>query len=252
MKLIRNIFILYTLCFSSVSKAENILVLTEHSPPYQYLDSQKNPTGYAVELMRAVLKEAKLPQKITMTPWAHAYNQALKKKNVILFTIARSEEREDKFKWIGEVEKNNYVFYSMANRQDIKVGNIADLKKQRVGVIRSSFEHSALKKLGFSKLVLHSNYQKLVEMANAGRLDLLFHAKIALDGFINDSRFDASDFKLAYELKELEQRTYISLSLASNQALEDRLKKAYTKIVELGEKDRLKKLWFPELMTQDN
>jgi len=57
---------------------------------------------------------------------------ALEEANTPVFSTTRTEERESKFKWVGPIAENNWVFLAKSN-QDISVATLEEAKTLRVG-----------------------------------------------------------------------------------------------------------------------
>lgn len=228
---------------SCCAVALQLTVLTEELPPYQYKSSTGLATGYGVELVKAVLKQADLPSTIKIVPWARGYKQALNKKNVILFSMVRTEKRERLFKWVGEVDQLHYYLYKLTSRDDLIVDSIEQARRLRVGVTNLSFEYDKLKSLGFNNLTTGIKYANLIDMLHAKRFDLLFASKGPLEEVLNQTRHDSSSLKSAYKVNEINQKLYIALSQSSDEELLSRLQKAYREVVSSGEKSRLMAQW---------
>ena len=96
----------------SKDQALKIRVLTEDTFPIQYLENGKI-LGPSTELVRSVLNEANIPYSIEILPWARAYNVALTQPNTMIYSLARTEQREDLFQWIGSVMRLNYYLVGM-------------------------------------------------------------------------------------------------------------------------------------------
>ncbi len=49
-----------------------------------------------------------------MFVWARAYEIALHEKNVLIYSIKRTSERESLFKWVGVIVPIDFYFYALA------------------------------------------------------------------------------------------------------------------------------------------
>ena len=94
---------LLLLCWASAARADlgKLEYLTEEYPPYNYSDPQGQPTGLAVDLLQMIWQHSGVtPQPVRILPWARGYYLLTQKPNVVLFSTARTEAREDLFKWV--------------------------------------------------------------------------------------------------------------------------------------------------------
>jgi polar amino acid transport system substrate-binding protein len=151
----------------------SIDIVTEEFPPFNYTDKGRL-TGYATEVVEAVLAEAGVKGTFHMVPWARAMNWAQGKENVLIFSIARNEERENKFKFVGQITEGENYFYALKAR-NIELSSLESAKKFVVGVVHDDIKEAMLIKQGFelnknliSVQSSEQNYRKL----KTGRIDL--------------------------------------------------------------------------------
>jgi len=235
--------VLTTLLFAFFSSAQTITAYTEDLAPYQFKNYRGQYTGYSVELVNALFKQANINGKIRMVPWVRAYNSAIKEKNVLIFSMVRTPEREEMFHWIGEVDKLEYYFYRLSTRDDIQITDFKQAKKYRIGTGANSFEYEKLTYLGFPYVVSTPRYDQLISMLKANRYDLFFSAGRTFKGMLKKSNSSPDLFEAAYQIKHINQRMFIGMSKSSDPALVKQLQQAYKKIVSDGEKERLGQIW---------
>ena len=134
----------FTLIIAVSAFGQEVQIVTENYPPYNY-EENGEVKGVSTEIVKAVLKKAGLDIKIRVYPWARAYNMALKEPGTLIYSIARTPERENKFKWVGVIAPADQVLLSLKERTDIKLNNLDDIRKYRVGtVIADVIEHHLL------------------------------------------------------------------------------------------------------------
>ena len=151
--------------------AQSIRVVTENTA-YSYLKGDK-VVGSATAVVELALKEAGLTDyQLNLYPWARSYDMALKDPNVLIYLIARTPERELRFKWAGEIMKVRYHLYKLKTRA-IKVAHLEDAKAFSVGVIRDDVRYNYLKKAGFTRLVVAAQQEENFRRLLSGQVDLL-------------------------------------------------------------------------------
>jgi len=82
---------------------DKLTFYTEHYPPNQYKDDGRLK-GALVEIVVAMFQAAdtKLTRSdIKLVPWSRGYMRTKHRPNSVLFGTARTEKREDEFKWVG-------------------------------------------------------------------------------------------------------------------------------------------------------
>ncbi|NQY93223.1 MAG: transporter substrate-binding domain-containing protein, partial [Campylobacteraceae bacterium] len=124
--------ILYLFILSLFLHSEEITIVTEEFPPYNYQVDGKMK-GISSEIVLAVLKEINVTAKIVSYHWSRAYVLASTKKNHLIYSIARIPEREELFHWIGTIAPYSTSFYKLKSRKDIKINSLDDAKKYTIG-----------------------------------------------------------------------------------------------------------------------
>ena len=72
-------------------------------------------------------------------------------KNILIYSIGRSPEREKLFKWIDIISPYEVYFYKLKSRKDISIKNLEDAKKYRIGGVNNDIRTQYLLGKGFSK-----------------------------------------------------------------------------------------------------
>lgn len=85
-----------------------LMILTENLPP---LNFEKNGVlmGPAVAMVKEIQRRVGSQEQIQVYPWARAYKMALEEENIILFGMARTKVRQDKFYWIGPIAEKRDI-----------------------------------------------------------------------------------------------------------------------------------------------
>lgn len=89
-------------------------------------------SGISVELLRTALNRSNVSFEMTVVPWKRALETARIEDGACAFTAVRTEEREKSFKWVGPLEHNALVMYSLESSKTA-INSIEDLKKYKVG-----------------------------------------------------------------------------------------------------------------------
>ncbi len=99
----------------SAAQFPSIQAYCEHYPPYNFKEEGK-VTGFAVELLRAIAKQAGTEIPIKLGPWKRFLKEVTKTPNTIIFTATRNEDREDQFKWIGPISGRTIKLYKLVKQ----------------------------------------------------------------------------------------------------------------------------------------
>ena len=83
---------------SAPSSLATLTYLTEQYKPYNYQAAGEPPAGLAVELLHRIWRQTETAeQPIQVLPWPRAYNQLNVQPDTVLFSTARTKEREPLF-----------------------------------------------------------------------------------------------------------------------------------------------------------
>ncbi|MCP3926814.1 MAG: amino acid ABC transporter substrate-binding protein [Desulfobacterales bacterium] len=191
--------------FSSVyaQKVNDLVYMTEDYAPANYLENGKLK-GYSVEILKLIWKKMGYPeQKINVFPWARSYSYVMKQKNHVLFSMARTKDRENLFKWVGPICTSRQVLIALADKK-IKLSKIEDVKKYNTGAIIKDVAGMIVKKSGFAKKLqsvsrLSQNIQKL----ELGRIDLIAYSEQGLYEYLKLNRIDTKKYETVFVLQEI-------------------------------------------------
>ncbi len=173
----RIYILLFPCLLTFVSSAGSLRVLTENLPPYQIIHKGKVAGGTSVEIMKEVLKRAKLKVKFEVMPWARAYKIASSEPNVIIFSMARNKERETNFHWLINLKPISYRLFKLADQNTKAIRSLKETLNYTVVTVRNSYEANSLIEDGFvegSNLILTNNYEQAWKMLLKGRVDYVY------------------------------------------------------------------------------
>ncbi len=213
-----------------------ITVVTEDFPPFQVIEGN-HVSGLRTDMVRAILDEAKVEYSIQALPWARAYNMALTQKNTLIYSMIRSEERENQFHWVGLLGKVQGGLYKLKSRTDINITRLQQAKKYVTAVANKDFTHQYLLGNGFfenTHLHVLPRMDQARKMLYLNRVDLILDAPIVLHYAARRFNLDPTRYEMALLLPELEAQHYMAFSLKTPDALVFKVKEAYKKVRDSG------------------
>lgn len=162
---------------TSVSFAQEFVVMTEEYPPFNYTENGKL-TGLASDVVVKLLDRVGHPNNIQVLPWSRSYHLIQTKDNHVLFSMVRTEQRENLFKWVGPVASDEMVFFAKKG-SNISIKSLDDAKKvKKIGTYKESALELYLKEKGFTNFESVVNDELNAKKLNAGRIDLWISNKI--------------------------------------------------------------------------
>jgi polar amino acid transport system substrate-binding protein len=151
-------------------------IMTEDWVPYQYYQGTELK-GISVDLMVEMLARTGSSQSredIELLPWARAYQTLNHQQNSILFSMTKTAERLNAFRWVGPLF-NSSTYLIAAKKQNIKLSGQEDLRNYEFGTIRDDVSEMFLKRFGVDpeSFTRHNNTLSNLKMLNAGRIDMI-------------------------------------------------------------------------------
>ncbi|WP_417792624.1 substrate-binding periplasmic protein [Terasakiella pusilla] len=97
------------------AKAEQYRFVTGFLPPWSMSTDPEYP-GSFVEIAREIDLRLGNQTKIEVYPWARALELAQEGRNIIIFPLGRTAERENHFTWIDVIKPMEMVFVSLKSK----------------------------------------------------------------------------------------------------------------------------------------
>lgn len=221
--------------FSSalLAKTPPLLVVTEDLWPFNYLEDNQIK-GSATVLVKRILKQADMDYTLALLPWARSYQMALTKPNVLIYTINKTPERDEKFHWVTEIPvKVESNYYALSNSP--LVGNQSQsLKELRIAALIDSVNDAFLRRNKFNKISRVSKISQSVGMLKRQRIDLIISSENAILHALRNNNMQRSDIiKVGTAFSS---KPAIALSITTPQSIIERLRQA---TLELEKKEGL-------------
>lgn len=225
--MLRAIFCLVAILLGSVATAsERLTVVTEEAYPMNYSQGTE-VVGTATDYLRHVLNSNSISHDIKLMPWGRAYKTALEGRNVLIYSIARTPDREDKFHWLFEMKQIQYYLYGLSTRQE-ELQEANACKENKIAVVYGDVTHDHLTSLGCDNLILAQDYKQLDALLQRKRVDFIASSALGIKYFVE--RYGHNDTSL-YQHKTLDGLStalYFAMSKNSEAELVSTLKSSFT------------------------
>jgi len=190
--------------FPAYADFPELAFVCDDFPPFAYSENG-HVTGFSVEILRTILKELHVQDTIKIHPWARAYQTVLSNKNSAIFTMARNEEREHQFKWVGPIAPRNINLYKLKRRTDIKIRNFQDARNYTVGTIIGYAAEKELLNKGFEpgkNLESVSTNVQNIRKIYADRIDLIASFDYLIAYTVKGTKYALGDFEKVLVLSD--------------------------------------------------
>jgi polar amino acid transport system substrate-binding protein len=132
-------------------------IITENYPPFNFVDKNNNVTGQSTDIVRAIMEKTDTQANIEVMPLSEGLALAEKGPNVAIYSLNRTPQREDLFKWVGPIGSYEQVFYAKkgtaAAARALFYSQLEDVKKvEKIGVYQGDAGAQFLASQGFTNL----------------------------------------------------------------------------------------------------
>lgn len=242
-QLINLAFLLSIFIFVQSSQSKELKLVTETLPPYQYFDDEGNLQGFSIDVVKALEKQVDMKFNIEVLPWARAYRKAREQKNIAIFSIIRTQLRENQFLWIGKLEDEELSFFSLKRKKITPIKTIEDLRQYDIAVTRDSAIDLYLSEKRFDSLLKVKNIEFAIKLLLNDRVDLIYANKVIVKQLMKINNQDFSKLEEEFEIPELNREIYIALNKDSDKELEIKLRNAYEQIRNNQSIEKMKVKW---------
>ena len=229
-----KIILFFILSFASLGLLADqdypkVRVVTEEGYPINYTsETTGEVTGFATEFLRVVLDQAGVKYDIKTYSWTRAFKIANEEPNVLIYSMARTKEREQNFNWLYEIMTLNYFLFGQSERSK-EFTNMSDFRNYQVAVVAGSVTQKYLEQDGYENLVLAQDYQQLNSLVRRGRVDFIASSEFAMKSFVRKFDYTEQFFKPYQSLNYVEIDLYFALSKGSDPKLVEVLTSLFEK-----------------------
>ena len=222
--------------------AQELTIISEDNPPFNFIKDGVL-TGSSTEVVREIMQRLNLSTGIQVMTWARAYQLALSQPNVVLFSTARTEEREDLFHWVGPIYKVRFGFYARKG-SNLVLTCLNDAKK--VGAIatyKDDVREQLLKSMGFTNLDSSKSPTSNLKKLLAGRVDLWLYSNLGVPSVAGQIGINPNEVELVLPFKDV--NAYIAVSRGTAQAVVDKWLTALDDMKRDGTFGKINRQWLP-------
>ena len=186
-----------------------LTVYTGDLPPFNFTTDDGSFDGLAVELLVRMSQMAGCridPASFQAPFWPRALRETLRTPNSMIFSLARTHERENDFRWVGPIGCLRLGLVARKDRH-IVISDIGELAHYNIGTIRDSAPAAILRTLlppGADNLTELGTNQQQFGMLKLGRVDLITQSESAFRDILKHRGMNPADYEIIYVLNRLE------------------------------------------------
>lgn len=204
--------------------------VTEEFPPYNYTKNDV-ATGYATELVKLIISEVGDHISVQVLPWSRAMLLAGNEPNTLIFSMLRTENRENRYRWIGQIDnlsiylwqRHNDVAIKSKAPLDIVYGAIRSLDDNNASLLASRYSVDA------DKIVWVEKAEQLIGLLLKHRVDRIIMAENAWQKVREEISQAELNQLQRYDLM-VRRNLYIATGLQTSEEAAQRLRESYRKV----------------------
>lgn len=231
------VFLLLAVPQNLRAEDDPFLLLAEQLPPYSYVEGGQT-RGVAVDVVLELFLRAGMaiaPEDIRFEPWARVLQNIETRPGSVAICVARTPEREKRFKWVGPVCSNRGGLIALRKR-NFHIGRLPeDVRGMSIGIVRGSAARERLLVRGVPPDSIFSvnSQESLIRMLNRERIDLL--ASDMRSSFHEMERlgYGSEDFELVFPFALLD--FHLAFHVGTDDALIARLQRILDDMKKPGE-----------------
>ena len=161
----------------------------EQFAPYSFVTAENDqPRGLDVELVEAVLQEAKIPYNLRLYPWERVKRMLDRNEVAMAFQFAGTPERMQQYELVGPIRTGSTVFLTTGKTAIRDWQHLDDLLPYVLGQVRGYAYQSDFDKAELRRDTSAQNPRQLVSMLLAGRIDIIVGDRAQLMYFVREQR----------------------------------------------------------------
>ncbi len=215
---------------------QQLTVVTENWRPYNYQDPvTKEIKGVSTAILKQVLNHTKIPYMIKMQPWNRSYHNALNEKNVLIYTIIRTPQREKLFKWVRPLGQGGFSsLYKLRSNKELRLKTLQEAKEFNGYILTNvnSMDHIWLEANGFKNLDVSHKVDSCIKKLFVGRAPLIIFNNSNIDEEFANAGFDANDVEIVLSL--FQTPPYMALSLSTDNEILIKIQTSYDELLAQG------------------
>jgi polar amino acid transport system substrate-binding protein len=242
LKVKTGISILLILLLPAIGGTQQLTIISENNPPFNFVKNGKL-TGSSMEIVREMMRRMNRTEKIQILTWARGYNLALTQPDVVLFSTARTGQREDLFHWVGPLYRVRFGFYARKG-SGLRLASLEDAKK--VGAIatyKNDVREQLLKARGFTNLDSSKSPASNLKKLMSGRVDLWLFSNLGVPRVANQIGVDPNQLELVLPFKDY--YAYIAISKGTSQAVVKKWQDVLVEMKRDGMFEKISRQWLP-------
>jgi polar amino acid transport system substrate-binding protein len=178
---------------------KKLVVIAEASyPPITFINDKGEGDGLALEVAKCIFKKLNINKNIRLYPWSRAYKSLNTVPHCVVFSVARTKQRESMYQWVGPIYYMKTSFY-VKKKSDIVIKSLDDARLvPKIGAYYEAYDEQYLRGLGFNNLEATTNNILNVKKLMNGRFNMITATNVTIGSILKEAGYKKDDIKGVY------------------------------------------------------
>ena len=197
-------------------------------------DGSLTPESPATSLIHAILARSGIDYELSIYPWARISQALDSEPNLIAYPVTRTEEREDRWLWLGMIQPLKYNLYGLRENLNSLPTTLDEARDYRVATINGDVVDLYLEGLGFDNLINIVDLSRAPFMLVRGRFDLFPQGEHRLGEFSELNALAPDALVPVIPLEAISTALYFAMSKQTHADTITVLEQAYRAVITDG------------------
>ncbi|WP_445178727.1 substrate-binding periplasmic protein [Pseudomonas sp. McL0111] len=227
-------------CLALAANAADLQLLTDNHPPLHFQQGDQL-VGYGVDVVRALAEQTGDHINLQQVPLLRALRMAVDTPDTGVFTVLRTEERDDRYQWVGPLIEVETALYAQENRHP-RVQSLQEADHLgRITAPRKWLVYSYLQQQGLSNLYGVETPEQMMRLFSLGRTDFVVSDTLSSASLARAQGMEPG--RLQYQIPLMKQNTYIAFSLQTDPKQVARWQQALNTLRANGRLEQMRQRW---------
>ncbi|KAE9644890.1 transporter substrate-binding domain-containing protein [Pseudomonas sp. PB103] len=222
------------------ANAADLQLLSDNHPPLHFLQGDQL-VGYGVDVVRALAEQTGDQIHLQQVPLLRALHLASEHPDTGVFTVLRTDERDNRYQWVGPLIEVETALYAQDNQHP----PVHDLREAdaigRITVPRKWLAYSFLQQQNLNNLYGVETPEQMMRLFSLGRTDFVVSDTLSIASLARGQGMEPG--RLQYQIPLMKQDTYIAFSLQTDPHRVARWQRALNKLRANGRLEQLRQRW---------
>lgn len=225
------------------ANAADLQLLTDNHPPLHFMQGNQL-AGFGVDVVQALATQTGDRIHLQQVPLLRALRIASDTPDTGVFTVLRTDERDDRYQWVGPLIEVETALYARDNLQP-PVHSLREADHLgRITVPRKWLVYSYLQGQDLNNLYGVETPEQMMRLFSLGRTDFVVSDTWSKAALAREQGMEPG--RLQYQIPLMKQNTYIAFSPQTNPKQVARWQQALDTLRADGRLEQLRQRWLSD------